>query len=115
MHITLCVRNWAWIHMLLWMFKVRIHFLHAFIFIHVTSLMKSDLTSLADGKLPQHHQMAIGNIVLELLSRDQAQHINALSMVSSGIHADSDLHLCIFARTPSLTNLIMTPFQHYFR
>jgi len=100
--------------MLLWMFKVRIRFLHAFI--HVTSLMKSDLTSLADGKLPQHCQMAIiGDIVLELLSRDQAQHINALSMVSSGIHVDSDLHLCVFARTPSLTNLITTPFQHYFR
>src|SRR5260370_35898835 len=114
MHITLCMRNWAWIHMLLWTFKVRIHFLHAFI--HVTSLMKSDLASLADGKLPQHCQMAIiGDIVLELLSRDQAQHINALSMANSGIHADSDLHLCIFARTPSLTNLIMTPFQCYFR
>ncbi len=99
--------------MLLWMFKVRIRFLHAFI--HVTSLMKSDLAGLADGKLPRHHQMAIGDIAVELLSRDQAQHINALSMVSSGIHVDSDLHLCVFARTPSLTNLIMTPFQHYFR
>src|SRR5260370_1480887 len=113
MHIALCVRNWACIHMLLWTFKVRICFLHAFI--HVTSLMKSALASLADGKLPQHCQMAIGDIALELLSRDQAQHINALSMASSGVHADSDLHLCIFDRTPSLTNLIMTPFQHYFR
>src|SRR5260370_17152193 len=113
MHIALCMRKWAWSQMLVGMLKVGIHFLHAFI--HVTSLMKSDLTGLADGKFPQHCQMAIGDIALELLSRDQAQHINALSMASSGICADSDLHLCIFSRTPSLTNLITTPFQHYFR
>jgi hypothetical protein len=59
--------------------------------------MKSDLGTSTPGvgNSPQRRQMAVGNIALELLAGDEAPRINALSMASSGIHVDSELHVCV--------------------
>jgi hypothetical protein len=59
--------------------------------------MKPDLERLAGSNGPQHRPMKIGKIALELLDGVQAPRINALSMASSGIHADSDLHVYVSA------------------
>ena len=55
--------------------------------------MKSDIGTSTPGNSPQRRQMAVGNIALELLAGDEAPRINALSMASSGIHVDSELHV----------------------
>jgi hypothetical protein len=78
--------------------------------------MKSDLAGLSYGNAPLHRQMTIGDIALELLSGDKAPRINALSMASSGIHMDSELHVYVCTRTPLAMDLLIAPsFQSYFR
>ena len=78
--------------------------------------MKSDLAGLSHGNSPLHRQMTIGDIALELLSGDKAPHINALSMASSGIHTDSELHVYVCTRMPlAMDHLIVPSFQSYFR
>jgi hypothetical protein len=37
--------------------------------------------------------MSIGDVGLALLNGEDAERINALSMGSSGIHRDSDIHM----------------------
>lgn len=64
-------------------------------FVCLTTKMKPDLSGLADGNPLQHIQMTIGDVALELLKADKARRLNALSLVSSGIHVGSDLHVYV--------------------
>jgi hypothetical protein len=51
------------------------------------------------GKPIQHRQMTIGEVALVLLDGANAPRLNALSMASSAIHADSEIHMYVFAAT----------------
>lgn len=78
--------------------------------------MNPDLAGLSLGNPPQYRQMTIGDIALELLAGDAAPRINALSMASSGVHTNSELHVYVCARKPLAVGRLIVPlFQGYFR
>ena len=60
----------------------------------LTAITNPDLSGLANGS-PQHIQMTIGDVALELLKGDKARRFNALPMASSGVHVGSDLHVYV--------------------
>lgn len=54
--------------------------------------MGPDLAGLMEGQ-PQHCQMTIGEVALDLLDGAGASCLNTLSMASSAVHAHSDIHM----------------------
>jgi len=69
--------------------------------------MGPDLAGLTEGQPPQHRQMTIGEVALDLLDGAGAPRLNALSMASSGVHAHSNIHMYASDGTLAFADYLM--------